>query len=118
MENIRITTKKEFIYNQQDIDDIMVSALEGGITYWCGRCEVVGEYLGEYASEQISRGGKLILHDIEDDEETWELDLEKLQKGIKGIIEKGYWNGDKYYCDAEVADIIVQYALFDDIVFG
>lgn len=118
MENIRITTKKEFIYNQQDIDDIMLTALDGGITYWCGRCKVVGERLGEYTIEQISRGGKLILHDIEDDEETWELDLEKLQKGIKRTIEEGYWNGDIDYCDAEVADIIVQYALFDDIVFG
>lgn len=26
---------------QQDIDDIMVSALEGGIDYWCGEAEVI-----------------------------------------------------------------------------
>lgn len=44
----------------QDIDDIMCTALEGGITYWCRRAEVVGgKYLGEYAHEQISRGGEV-----------------------------------------------------------
>lgn len=46
---------------QQDIDDIMASALDGGICYWCRMAEVVGEYLGEYASDQISLGGSLIL---------------------------------------------------------
>lgn len=39
----------------------MVSALEGGINYWCRRVVVQGDYLGEYASEQISRGGKLAI---------------------------------------------------------
>ena len=39
----------------QDVDDIMVSALEGGICYWCDRVTVEGQYLGKYASEQISR---------------------------------------------------------------
>lgn len=116
MKNVEITITKKF--TQEDIDDIMVSALEGGITYWCGRCEVVGEYLGEYASEQLSRGGKLILHDTEDDEETWELDLEKLQKGIKRAIEEDAWDGDMNNYDEVTADIIVQYALFDEIVFS
>ena len=36
---------------QQDIDDIMVAALEGGITYWCFKAEVVGDYLGQYANQ-------------------------------------------------------------------
>ena len=52
----------------EDIDDIMCSALEGGITYWCCRAEVVGDYLGDFASEQISRGGTLLLHDAEEDD--------------------------------------------------
>lgn len=47
---------------QQDIDDIMVAALEGGINYWCDEAAVEGgEYLGKYASDQISRGGTLLL---------------------------------------------------------
>ena len=62
------------------IDDIMATALEGGITYWCDDVEIVGDYLGEYASEQISRGGTLKLHDSEEDE-TYELTLDKFLEG-------------------------------------
>ena len=65
-----------FVVSDEDIDDIMSAALDGGITYWCGKAEVVGEYLGEYASEQISHGGMLKLYDIEDDSVS-ELTLDK-----------------------------------------
>ena len=54
----------------------MSMALEGGITYWCGQAKVKGKYLGDYGSEQISRGGTLYLYDNEDDSE-YELTPEK-----------------------------------------
>lgn len=110
----------------EDIDDIMCSALEGGITYWCNKAEVVGDYLGEYASEQISRGGTLKLHDSEEDE-VYELTLEKLLKGIQLAIQHNYYaeygwcDGtmlDTCNVDASVADVIIQLALFDDVVYG
>ena len=47
----------------EDIDDIVTTALEGGICNWCRRAEVKGKYLGEFASEQISSGGVLVLQD-------------------------------------------------------
>ncbi len=92
----RITTEKRtrtICYRQmfpqrfcdKDIDDIMCAALEGGITYWCSRAEVVGEYLGEYASEQISKGGELRLYDCESDE-VYTLTLDKFFA----------WSGDLY----------------------
>lgn len=110
----------------EDIDDIMATALEGGITYWCWKAEVVDEYLGEYASEQISRGGKLKLYDREDDE-VYTLTQEKLLKGIKLAIEHMYYHEDEWYTaneldccsiDAMVADVIIQCALFDDVIYG
>lgn len=126
-----LTVKKEIKVTQQDIDDIMVSALEGGITYWADACEVVGDYLGEYASEQISRGGELKIHVDEpwdeDETEVWTLTREKLLHGIKKAYEDGYYTAyewcdgktlDTCQVDAEVADIIVQLALFDDVIYG
>lgn len=110
----------------EDIDDIMSSALEGGITYWCNEAKVKDEYLGDYASEQISRGGTLFLHDAEEDK-TYELTEEKLLKGIKRAIEAGYYSQYTWWdsaglntgnIDAEVADIIVQLALFGKIIYG
>ena len=110
----------------EDIDDIMCSALEGGINYWCCKAEVVGDYLGEYPSVQISRGGTLKLHDAEEDE-VYELTLEKFLNGIELAIQHNYFaeygwcNGnelDTCQVDAEVADCIIQLALFDDVIFG
>lgn len=108
----------------QDIDDIMSSALDGGINYWCRKAEVVGgEYLGEYASDQISRGGSLMLYDIESSD-RWELTLEKFLAGFKMYLENG---GAACVVDEAIetgeidgcaADSIVQYALFGSIVFA
>ena len=111
---------------QQDIDDIMVGALEGGINYWCDEAMVqVGRYLGEYASEQISRGGMLLLHDTEEDAYR-ELSLEKFLKGFQLWLENG---GDQYGAvqghevdccniDAGCADAIIQSALFGEVMYG
>ena len=113
-----------FVVSDEDIDDIMSAALDGGVTYWCSRAEVVGEYLGEYASEQISRGGALKLHDIEGDG-VFELTLDKFLVGLRLWIENeqafeltSAGRLDVGQIDAVAADTIVQYALFNDIVYG
>ena len=131
MENPNKVTKHavsvafSFVVSDEDIDDIMSAALDGGITYWCGRAEVVGEYLGEYASEQISRGGTLKLYDIEDPKTVYELTLDKFLNGLRlwlenerafALAEAGRL--DVGQIDAAAADTIIQYALFCDIVYG
>ena len=114
-----------FVVSDEDIDDIMSAALDGGITYWCGRAEVVGEYLGEYASEQISRGGILKLYDIEEPKTVYELTLDKFLNGLRLWIENERafqlteaGRLDIGQIDAAAADAIIQYALFCDIVYG
>ena len=113
---------------QEDIDDIVAGALEGGIDCWCDDVKVVGVYLGEYASEQISRGGRLLLHDFEKDE-TYTLDKEKLLNGLKMYFEKPHPfdileeidNKLRIDCgnaNGIVCDMIVQYALFGEVVYG
>lgn len=70
---------------QENIDDIMVAALEGGITYWCSEASPeCGELLKEYPSEQISRGGALLLYDFEE-EAYHRLDLEKVLKNLVSL---------------------------------
>lgn len=61
---VTVSVTLEIVLTQEDIDDIMCGALEGGITYWCDEAKVVGDYLGEYGSEQIARGGKLRLLEV------------------------------------------------------
>ena len=114
----------------EDIDDILCGSLEGGSTFWCDSVEVVGSYLGEYASEQISRGGKLRFHVYEpfDDENTewYELDQEKFLHGLQewlnnyAYVDNCLSDGqlDCGMIDAGMADSIIQYALFDEEIFG
>ena len=113
----------------EDIDDIMVSCLEGGVTScWCSEAEVVEDRrCADWGHEQIARGGALVLHDIEDDSEKWELDLERFLNGFKLWVEQGL---DEYGAvqkdgtvdcgeiDAACADEIVQLALFGEVQFA
>lgn len=128
MDNI-ININTTYKVTDEDIDDIMCSALEGGITYWCYRAEVVGKYLGEYASEQISKGGTLKLYVEEPDDEPFvELTKEKFLKGVTmAISDAAYADYDWYLpdgtldpceIDSDVADYIVQCALFGEVVYG
>lgn len=113
----------------EDIDDIMVSALEGGINHWCAEAKVQGEYLGEFASDQISRGGTLLLYDVEK-RKYEELTKEKFLAGMKRYLEhpiyedtiysgthEGRYLLDCTLIDAPVSDMIIQYALFGEIVY-
>ena len=107
----------------QDVDDIMCSALEGGISYWCSEAEVNGNYLGTYAHEQISRGGTLRLHDAEEDEQ-YELTMEKFLNGLNLFLENRPDLVSDHGCidagdfDGVCADSIVQLALFGELIFG
>ncbi len=83
-----ITYETTVNLSTEDLDDIMTTALEGGINYWCSKAEVVGDYLGEYASDQISRGGVLILHDAESDD-TWTLTQENFLQGLRMWLTNG-----------------------------
>lgn len=123
-----VKVEMEIILSQEDIDDIMCGALEGGITYWCRRAEVVGEYLGEYGSEQISRGGVLKLHDREA-EKIYELTKEKFLKGVAlwaknpvgcSCMEQidGKIKIDTCNADAVVCDAIIQYAVFGEVIYA
>lgn len=124
----------EVFVSAEDVDDIMSGVLDY-IWYWCSEAEVVGQYLGEYASEQISHGGVLKLHDIEEDA-VYELNLEKMLTGIRKWLEN---EGDRYgslfmdrsdsgeeriyridpcSIDGPMADEIVQYAIFGEIIYG
>ena len=113
----------------EDIDDIMVSALEGGINHWCAEALVQGEYLGEFASDQISRGGTLLLYDAEE-RKYEELTKEKFLDGLRCYLKDPIYDDtiypgtheDRYLLDftmidAPASDMIIQYALFGEVVY-
>jgi hypothetical protein len=123
MEAITIKIEKTLELTNENINDLLVTAFEGGINYWCGKVKIKSIPDGadvQYASDVISIGGTLELQDIESPDK-WDLTLEKMLKGIKWYCEQnGYTNADDLMDnhDADTADAIVQYALFDEVVFG
>ena len=116
--------------NAEDIDDILCTAFEGGITYWCNNVQSMmliewhKENHAEYASEVISRGGDLVLS-TEDGDKV--LTLEAFLKGLQMVLDEFVVEldiiGGEYYIDttcidADLADVIVQYALFGELVYS
>lgn len=108
----------------QDIDDIMCAALEGGITYWCCKAEVVEEKrCSDWGHEQIARGGALILHDAEE-YKTYQFTLEHFVQGFRLYLEQGCHVAvednaiDTCDLDANDADCIIQFGLFGEVVYG
>lgn len=112
----------------EDIDDILVSAFEGGINYWCTKVMILGDPVGGCASEHVSHGGSVLLRDHEEDKE-YKLTKDALIRGIvqyvlnptscdileivnhKLVLDTGY-------VDADVADSIIQYTVFGEIVYA
>ena len=115
-----IECTKKIHLSEEDIDDIMSDAMDY-CGYWCDRAEVVGDYLGDYASEQISRGGEIIFYEAEENGKTI-LNLAKFLHGFKRAVEDGYFSGNLNFdgsdYDGSIADVILQLALFDEVVYG
>jgi len=122
---VKIKFDFEVEINPEDINDLMVTALEGGINYWCNEATIkdIPKGMEEniiYASDAIGYGGTLILFDYESDEKH-ELNQEKFLRGVKMAMEHfDYGSFEDLFDnhDAETADCIVQFALFGEIVFG
>jgi len=114
---------------EQEIDDIMVTAFEGGVNYWVGNINFAGIYIAPSARpltedgharciyEMLSQGfGLNVLGlDYDEDIEVWHLTLDKFNKGVQIWLNEG---GDIENYDADDADRIIQYALFDELVYG
>ena len=121
------------VFTPEEINDLIVTALEGGINYWCRKAHIKRNtdgfsYFGvteedqdkvKYASDAIGYNGTLILYDIESSDK-WELTLENVLKGIKLHCTERHIAPsdlmDDY--DADDCDAIVQYALFNEVQFG
>lgn len=133
--------------NDKKIENLLVSAIEGGIGYW-GRImgyefpqnKTIDDY--EYPHFQVVLdGGKMFLHDTEEpdsrwqkllettegraEREKWTLTKEKLIKGLQVMAGLKEGEGGHHFPnilndndDAETGDVFVQCALFGEIVYG
>lgn len=112
---------------QEMIDDLFCSALEGGITYWASDCYPENGVFPDgatYVSECLSRGAKMHVVDIEERDAfgyvSYILTLPKFIDGIQKAVNHYGCSLQSLYenHDADTADVIVQFAIFGDIIYG
>ncbi len=111
--------KVESSVSAETIENIIVDSLEAQSTYWVGIDNTTEEWnnqpdglpTSQYATQLLLEGKTVVLFDIEDETERWELDLSKLLNGIGVAMSKGY---DIENC----ADEVLQMALFGDLVYS
>jgi hypothetical protein len=102
----------------EQIDDILTDAFEGGSTHWINRIRVFEKnfFDADYASEVVSRGGGVWLqYDNGDGNLEVLLTREKFLKGLAMAIGRGF-NLEDY--DGNDVDMVVQYAVFGELVYG
>jgi hypothetical protein len=120
-----IKIEKTFEISNQDIEDLLVTAFEGGINYWCDKV-IIKEYpesledKNMLASDILAHGAVLTLCDAESSDK-WDLTLDKFTQGLKMHLENTEYSSmedlmDSY--DANDADCIIQYAIFNELIFG
>ncbi|MCY7947957.1 hypothetical protein P8891_05660 [Bacillus atrophaeus] len=116
----------EIEITQDDVENIIVNSLEVGSSYWLGLNNSTPEWdekpkgvpLSMWAAKLLLDGNFIQLYDIEDNDETFKLNLEKLIAGISIYAKEHHGGVDKERWDGESADCIVQYALFGKLVYG
>ncbi len=123
MAHTEIHTKR-----QQMLKDLLTTAVEGGIDYWCAAKRVQRE---PGTGNVLAVIGPM---DVEDEDTKWpditldtvELGMRRLVDGsatarrdIVGTVMTAWHQGlDKSNYDSETADVIVQVGLFGEIVYG
>ena len=126
---------KEFTYTitkkitEEDIKNLIIDSIETGITYWAtlhNDTEQFEKYYdetelttSEIVAEILLSGGFVKITDIEESEEPkFDLTLERLLAGIQKNAEERPHDCDLENYDGITCDCIIQYAIFDDIIFG
>ena len=129
-EEIEISWSTKIVISDEDIEDIISSAMCGSVNYWCDRVKIFGLRYGNNVEEHFSRGGVLAFCV---DEKEYILTRGMLLKAIIKwidhpigskiycefvIFESGHLEIDPGYCDANLSDILIQLALFDEVIYG
>lgn len=118
---------KTYVTGSQ-LESIIIDGIETGTTYWAlihNDAEEFKAYkdvkipLSQKIVEIVLNGGEVKITDIEEGEDPkYNLSLERLLIGISKNSQDRPWDSDLENGDASTMDCIIQYAIFDDVIFG
>lgn len=121
---LTITIKQVKEINLNDVQDLIETAIEGGIGYWAKLNG--GEKKGnpQYLSDYPFTGGSIFIDEMDNNFETvvkeYKLDLGRIVTGLQLMADvyENHWNDfitGNY--DAITGDVLVQLALFGEIKY-
>lgn len=114
---------------REDLEYILIDALEVSIGHWALIHNDREEWI-KYKNSDLTLGEKAVKILLDDnksikiteqiyhDEPKYELSLERLIEGINLNTEHRPWDADYENYDSITCDCIVQYAIFEDIIFS
>ena len=140
MDKITINIPMNLDVSDDDLDNILVTAFEGGSNYWIDKIEVK-DYKGcEWASHVVSKGGSVwvcldnnpVGAEIKGKEYyKWVINRKKLLRAISRWFTEYYYHRQivKHNLempssfsdidfDAGDTDIIIQLAIFNEVIYG
>ena len=100
------------------LDSILVGCFEGGSNYWINEIKVAkDDYKGKkYASECVAAGGELFITTTEGDK--YLLTKTSLINGLQQYLNESKHKNWPDGGDAQTDDLILQYALFEEVIYG
>lgn len=129
-----VTLNKKIELTQDQIKDVIVGALEGGSNYWYylnnRSVEAIrekvskeeNEYLSEAITDAVFRGAVVPFYDVENpNEKLGFLSKKSIEVGLQKMFDDEreeidmVLNGED---DAETSDVILQYCVMGELVFG
>lgn len=129
--NHDIEIKKTITLTSTDISDLLSAALTG--SFWASVDWNVREYatakqrlkdkgeepcIEDVLTNILENNGSIIICDDEENEE-YKVTLGKLLWAIQETIQNEYWDGqDTCDVDSVIGDTILQYACFNDVIYG
>lgn len=124
-------------FSKQCLEDVIVTALEGGSNYWykLGEMKDLPKGTGPLAiriADFIWNGGSVPVYDVEnsedgEDESDWEhlgdLNLVNVKRGLASLLDSKdyaytFWNVMSENYDANDADVIFQYMIMNEVTFA
>ena len=116
----------EVHYDDQFLEDIIVTALEGGSNYWIDSIKYIsdspqGMPKSIWVFNQLKDGNTITIY-LEDDDRAF-LTMRKLHMGVREYFSDskkliGGLTLDAADYDAYMADCVLQYAVFGELVYG
>jgi len=110
---------RDYPITNEAINDILTTAIESGIGYWCESMGSDGPDLGVGPGLHLGEGGQLKFTCVEGDGDVL-MNLDTFLEAYSTHCEEKGWDPEEMHeqGDCEDADVIVQYALFGELVYG